>query len=293
MNWDDIRLFLALARSNTMRDAANRSGVSYSTVSRRIDAFERQLSVRLFDRFSTGFKLTASGEELLTLAESMEERVLEADRLIFGQETTLTGQIKLSMVDAVATHLLMPDLTEFNQIYPEIVLEIDIGYSTANLSRREADLVLRFAQNPPEELVGRKLVSCGIAPYATQAYIDRHHLDTTPTGGQWIGFKLGDGTPEWVRKSQFPTLNIHGQILSLNVQKEACKAGMGIAMLPCFMADPDPSLTRLSPVTTSPRFDLWLLKHVDMRSNARVRVLSDFLTERIKRKRALLTGTHP
>lgn len=293
MNWDDIRLFLALARSNTIRDAANRSGVSYSTVSRRIDAFERQLSVRLFDRFPAGFKLTASGEELLTLAESIEERVLEADRRIFGQETTLTGQIKLSMVDALATHLLMPDLTEFTQIYPEIALEIDIAYSTADLSRREADLVLRFAQNPPEELVGRKLVSCGIAPYATQIYIKQHHLDTTATGGQWIGFKLGQNTPKWVLKSQFPTLKIHGQILSLNVQKEACKAGMGIAMLPCFMADPDPDLIRLSPVTPSPRFDLWLLKHVDMRSNARVRVLSDFLTEKIKRKRALLTGTRP
>ncbi|MBL4749563.1 MAG: LysR family transcriptional regulator [Amylibacter sp.] len=293
MNWDDIRLFLALSRSDNIRDAANRSGVSYSTVSRRIDAFEHSLSVRLFDRFSTGFVLTASGEELLELAEKMEEQVLEADRRIFGQETTLAGQIKLSMVDAMATDLLMPDLTEFTKLYPEIALEIDIGYSTADLSRREADLALRFAHNPPEDLLGRKLVSCGIAPYATQNYIDLHNLKTEPTGGQWIGYKLGDKIPDWVCKSPFPKLPFTGQILSMNVQKEACKSGMGIAMLPCFTADPDPVLIRIGPVTTSPRFDLWLLKHTDMRSNARVRVLSDFLIERIKRHRALLTGARP
>ncbi len=293
MNWDNIRLFLALARSNNIREAADRCNVSYSTISRRIDAFERQHSVRLFDRFPSGFALTILGEELLVLAETIEERVLEADRRIFGQETTLAGQIKLSMVDAMATGLLMPDLADFTQIYPEIELELDIGYSTADLSRRETDLALRFTQNPPEELVGSKLVTCGTAPYATQAYIDRHKLETKPTGGRWIGYRVGSGTPAWVQNSQFPTLPIHGQILSLNVQKEACKSGMGLAMLPCFMADPDPALVQVGPVTLSPRFDLWILKHTDMRSNARVRVLSDFLTERIKRKRVILTGTRP
>lgn len=291
MNWNDIRLFLELARSENIREAADRCGVSYSTVSRRIDAFERQLSVRLFDRLPSGFVLTATGEQLLGVAEAIEEQVLEADRRVFGQETALAGRIKLSMVDALATDLLMPELAEFADKYPEIELELDIGYGTADLTRRETDLALRFAGNPPEDLIGRKLVSCATAPYATLDYIDLHNLTATPTGGRWIGYRVGSATPEWLRNSPFATLPLHGQILSFNVQKQACKSGMGIAMLPCFMADPDPALQRIGPVRSSPRFDLWLLKHADMRTNARMRVLSDFLARRIKRNRALLTGS--
>ena len=292
MNWDDLRVFLALARSENIREAADRCGVSYSTVSRRIEGFERRLSARLFDRLPTGFVLTGNGEELLPLAEAIEERVIEADRRVFGKETALAGRIKLSMVDALATHLLMPDLVEFSETYPDIELELDISYSTADLARRETDLALRFAQNPPEDLIGRKLVSCGTAPYATKDYVKKYTLDTIPSGGHWIGYRTGGAAPQWVRKSAFPSLPVHVQIVSLNVQLEACKAGMGLAMLPCFMADPEPKLQRIGPVMFSPRFDLWLLKHSDLRANARVRILSDFLAKRIKRYQPFLRGEH-
>lgn len=80
------------------------------------------------------------------------------------------------MVDALASHLVMPDLADFSETYPEIELELDITYDAADLARRETDLALRFAQNPPEELIGRKLATCGTAPYATQDYVDRHGL---------------------------------------------------------------------------------------------------------------------
>lgn len=290
MNWDDLRLFLALARADNIRDAADRSGVSYSTISRRIDAFEQRLKVRLFDRLPSGFVLTATGEELLRLADDIESTVIEVDRKVFGQETVLAGRIKLSMVDSLATHLLMPDLVEFTDTYPDIELEIDVTYNTADLARRETDLALRFSQNPPEALIGRKLVSCGSAPYATDAYIDRHKLKTKPEGGKWVGYRAGAATPAWIRKSAFPDLPLHGQILNMNVQFEACKSSMGIAMLPCFMGDTDPILQRIGEVTFSPRMDLWLLKHSDLRANARVRVLSDFLAARIKKHRRILTG---
>lgn len=293
LNWDDLRVFLALARSENIREAADRCGVSYSTVSRRIEGFERRLSARLFDRLPTGFVLTATGEELLPLAEAIEERVIEADRRVFGKETALAGRIKLSMVDALATHLLMPDLVEFNETYPDIELELDISYSTADLARRETDLALRFAQNPPEDLIGRKLVPCGTAPYATKDYVKKYTLDTEPSGGHWIGYPTGEASPQWVRKSGFPSLPVHVQIVSLDVQLEACKAGMGLAMLPCFLADPESTLQRVGPVVFPPRFELWLLKHSDLRTNARVRVLSDFLAKRIKGHQPLLTGELP
>ncbi len=294
MNWDDLRIFLALARADNIRAAADSCGVSYSTISRRIDAFEGQLSVRLFNRQPSGFVLTPTGEALLRHAEAMEEQVSEADRQIFGQETALKGRIKLSMVDALATNLLMPDLSDFSAKYPEIELEIDIGYAPTDLGRRESDLVLRFVQNPPDELVGRKLISCAIATYATPDYIRKNGLNKNADNmtGQWIGYQTGITHPTWVQKSQFPHLPAKGQILSLTVQKEACKANMGLAILPCFLADPDPNLQRISEASFPARFDLWLLKHADLRSNARIRVLSDFIAERIKNHHDLLVGTN-
>lgn len=290
INWDDIRVFLNLARSKNIREAAARSGVSYSTISRRVDAFEQRLSARLFDRLPSGFALTASGEDLLQLAEEIEERVIEADRRTFGQEEALVGSIRLSMVDAVATHLVMPFLAEFTALHPLIELDLDISYDAADLARRETDLALRFAQNPPETLIGRKLAGCGTAAYATGDYIQQHNLTGEPTGGNWIGFRAGPTRPDWVRNSALPTLPVRGKIQSLMLQKDACLAGMGVAMLPCFLADPVAGLKRVGAVNFSPRFDLWLLKHADVRTNARVRVLSDFLAEKIKGRRCDLRG---
>lgn len=291
MNWDDIRIFLALARSENIREAANRCDVSYSTISRRIDGFESQLSARLFERLPTGFELTTTGEELLPLAEAIEENVVEADRRVFGKEAALAGRIKLSMVDALATHLLMPDLAEFSATYPDIELEIDIRYGVADLARRESDLALRFGRNPPEDLIGRKLASCGVAPYATKSYIHKHKLETAPVNGRWIGFHRTQDVPAWVRNSSFPSFPVWGQIESLNAQSEACKSEMGIAMLPCFIGDKTEGLHRLGPVELPARFDLWLLRHADLRANARARHLSDFLAKRIKRYLPQLAGT--
>lgn len=293
MNWDDLRIFLALARADNIRAAANACGVSYSTISRRIDAFENQLSIRLFDRLPSGFVLTSTGEALLLHAECIEEQITEADRQIFGQESALKGPIKLSMVDALATDLLMSDLSDFTNLYPEIELEIDVGYTPMNLGRRESDLVLRFVQNPPEELVGRRLISCAIAPYAAPSYIEETGFTQNMDNklGCWIGYQAGVAQPVWVKNSQYPNLPAKGQILSLIVQKEACKAGMGLAMLPCFLADPDKDLQRMGEVSFPARFNLWLLKHADLRSNARIRILSDFIAERVKKHHDLLVGS--
>ncbi|MBL4811121.1 MAG: LysR family transcriptional regulator [Rhodobacteraceae bacterium] len=247
MNWDDIKIFLALARSDNIREAADRCNVSYSTISRRIDGFERQLCARLFDRLPSGFVLTATGEELLPLAEDIEDRVAEADRRVFGKESKLAGLIKLSMVDALATNLLMPDLAEFNEIYPDIELELDIGYGAADLARRETDLALRFAQNPPEDLIGRKLAACATAPYATQEYIRKHGLKTTPNGGRWIGFHRGRSQPLWLRNSAFPALPVWGQLRASMPKWKPAKPKWVSPCCPAF------SPTRSLAFTGSPR----------------------------------------
>lgn len=290
MNWDDIKLFLALIRTGTVRNAAARLGVSHSTVARRIDALESNLAVRLFDRPPSGYVLTAAGEDMLEVAEQVETEINGLERRILGHDTKLSGPIRLTMVDALATNLLMPHLTAFTEQYPEIDLELEVSYEAANLDYREADIALRFATNPPEHLIGRRLVTCATAAYASLEYLDSHDLQDA-TSGRWIGFGGQTSFPKWAKESAYPHLPIKGKFISLLVQLEACKAGMGVAMLPCFLGEGDASLKRLSTFKPNPSFELWILTHRDLRTNARVRVFADFLATVIKGLRPQLEGT--
>lgn len=289
MDWDDIKLFLALMRTGNVRSAAAKLGVSHSTVARRIDAMEEKLATRLFERLPTGYVLTRVGEDMMEVAEHVEDELGGLERRIAGHDSRLSGRIRVTMVDALATNLLMPHLAEFARRYPEIDLEAPVAYEAADLDRREADVALRFARNPPEHLVGRRLLTCATAAYASQEYVEHHDLGDS-TAACWIGFGARDPFPEWVKRSPFPNIPVKGQFVSLLVQLAACKAGMGVAMLPCFLAEPEPTLRRLSSGKPDPAFELWLLTHRDIRTSARIRVFSEFIAAAVKSHRSRLEG---
>ncbi len=289
MNWDDIKLFLALMRTGTVRAAATKLGVSHSTVARRIDAMEQKLAVRLFDRLPSGYLVTPVGEDMLMVAEQVEDALEGLERRILGHDHKLAGRVRVTMVDAFATHLLMPHLAEFTEKYPEIDLEVEVTYEAVDLDYREADIALRFASRPPEHLIGRRLLTCATAAYASQNYLVCHDLQD-PTATRWISFGGQQSFPKWVKESEFPNIPAKGQFVSLLVQLEACKAGMGVGMLPCFLAEPEPTLQRLSPGKPNQSFELWLLTHQDMRTSTRIRVFSDFISAAIKGQRAQLEG---
>jgi len=189
MEWDDVRIFLALVRAGSVRASAAKAGVSHSTVARRVEALETRLGAKLFDRLPSGYALTAAGEDLYEVAESVENEMDAVRRRLVGQDRRLAGVIRVTMVDIIATHLLMPDLTRFNELYPDIELEVVITYEPLNLTRREADIAIRFAKNPPDHLIGHRLASAANAVYATQDYLDHHDL-TDPHFGilDWIRF---------------------------------------------------------------------------------------------------------
>ncbi len=289
MDWDDIKIFLSLMRTGTVRAAAEKLAISHSTVARRIDAMETKLAVRLFDRLPTGYVVTPAGEDMLTVAQQVEDDLGGLERRILGHDKKLVGRVRVTMVDALAVGLLMPHLSAFTEKYPEIDLEVDVTYDIADLTSREADVALRFAQSPPELLIGRRLLTCATAPYASQDYLNQYDLKD-PEQANWIGFSDQGPTPPWVKKSDFPNLPVKGKFVSLMVQLEACKAGMGLGMLPCFLGDPDPALKRLSQPEPNANFVLWLLTHRDMRTNARIRTFTDFIATALKSHRPLLEG---
>ncbi|AEF99539.1 LysR family transcriptional regulator [Methylomonas methanica] len=293
LDWDDLKHFLALSRLGSVRAAADKLGVSHSTVARRIDAFEKRLGVRLFDRSPSGYAITAAGEEVLQVAEQIETEIHGMERRIAGRDQQLGGDIRVTMVDVLCTHLLMPHLAEFSRLYPDIALEVmtahDIGFDTLDLSKREADVALRFTQKPPDQLIGKCLGNLYCAAYASTEYVQRHDFDKG-TAVRWIDcVKRGD-YPAWVKNSDYPHIPVKGAFQSLLLQFEAAKAGMGIGMLPCFLGDPEPTLQRLPPGVARPSYDLWLLTHTDMRTTARLRVFSEFIANAVFSHKALLEG---
>ncbi|MEE8244600.1 MAG: LysR family transcriptional regulator [Pseudomonadales bacterium] len=289
MEWDDIRIFLALVRAGSVRAAAAKAGVSHSTVARRVEAFETRLGVKLFDRLPSGYVLTGAGEDLLEVAENVENELDGVQRRLVGQDRRLAGVIRVTMVDVIATHLLMPNLTEFRELYPDIELQVVITYEPLDLTRREADVAIRFVKTPPDHLIGHRLATVANAAYATQDYLDNHDL-ADPTSVSWIGFGLPSPFPKWVKESDYPHVPAKGVFDSMLLQLQAARCGMGIANLPCFIGDPDPDLSRLPPGEPRSGYDLWLLRHRDTRSTARLRVFSEFIAEAVSSYRPLLEG---
>lgn len=289
MDWNDIKIFLALARYGSVRAAAAKLDVSHSTVARRIDALEEQLGVRLFERLTTGFEITLAGEDVLAIAEGVENEIGDLERRVLGHDQRLEGHIRLTTVDFLATHFLMPHLAEFARLYPDITLEVVTTYDVLDMSKREADVALRFTKKPPEHLVGKHVATLSVAAYASKKYLKLNPLGDGSTAC-WIGYGGESRHPKWTTETDYPHLPARGIFESVLVQLEAAKAGMGIGMLPCLIGDSEPSLCRLPPGIPKPAYDLWLLTHRDVRATARLRVFTKFLADAITAESDRLGG---
>jgi DNA-binding transcriptional LysR family regulator len=293
MNWDDTRLFLALARSGSARATATEQGVSHSTVTRRVDHLESALGVRLFDRDVRGYRLTGAGEVMMKSAVRAEDALLTAERQLQGRDAQLTGEIRLTTSNIIATHLIMDDLVEFTRQYPDIDLNVLISYDLFNLSRREADVairILRLGSSPPEDLVGRRLVTIKNCYYASEAYLAENDPRSVNSTARWIGWDDSERFPAWVKASPFPNLPVYGRLNDVMLQAEAARCGMGLTVLPCFFGDSVEGLRRIPNCEPYLSFDLWMLSHPDLRDAARMRTFRAFAAEVIDRKKSLLEG---
>ncbi len=292
VNWDDLKIFLAVAREGSARGAACKLGIHHSTITRRVEAFESAQKIRLFDRLPTGYTLTAAGEELLQAVGSVEDEINGIERHILGKDIQLKGDIRVTMSDAIAIHILMPDLVNFMETYPEVNLELCTSYDLLNLTKREADVAIRITENPPEHLVGRKVCRYHCANYASPSYLAQYELAGDMAGGSahWIGWDSTVPIPEWVRKSQFPHLPVRGRFNHPLTQVAAARAGLGIARIPCFLGDREPALQRIPPGTCEPCHDIWILTHKDLVSTVRTQTFMDAMAEAFRQKRDLLEG---
>lgn len=289
LDWDDLRVVLAIARGGGLAGAARRLGVNHSTVFRRLDALEAGLGVRLFERRRSGYAATPAGDDLLRTAERVESEMLELGRRIAGRDLSLSGAIRLTAPDDIATRLLIAPLARFRAAHPGIDLELVIDNRMLSLTKREADVAVRPTREPPESYVGRIA-----GPVATAAYMAAPAADGARdlAALPWIAWDEGGGPPDTARwlAQQAPASAIAYRSNSLLNQADACRAGLGAALLPCLLGDPDAELRRLTDPLPDLDVDLWLLTHRDLRRTARIRALLDFLFFEIKAQRPLLAG---
>jgi len=275
LNWDDVRVFLATMRASSLRQAAQDLGVSRPTAGRHLSALEERLGLPLFDRRPDGLHATPEAIELAAAAKEVERAMRALGRVAQGANPDVRGDVRVSMPEVAASDLLMPDLIAFCERWPQIELHIDGSYGVSSLADRETDVAIRFmpaGKAPQEDLTGRKAGTAWIAAYGF--------------GDCWIGQRGAKVDAQWVRESDFPDLPIRGSIMGGAMQRAACAGGLGLAMLPCFMAEP--LLTRRSePI---PGFDIWVLVHPDLRRNPRLRVFRDAMVEAIKGHRNRLEG---
>jgi DNA-binding transcriptional LysR family regulator len=277
MNWDDIRFFLAIVRANSLSGAARLLKVSQPTVSRRLAAMERQFGVKLFDRTGNGYELSAAGADILETATHVEEELNSIDRKVFGQDWRLSGNLRVTCTEVLANQYLSPHLNEFINQHPDINLSIVCTFQHLSLSRREADVAIRITNQPPDTLIGRRLVKVAMGVYAAKSNI----MGTSPADWEWIGWQDEAYNRAFIT-TPFPQAKIRHRVDDMQTIRSMARAGLGVATLPTYMADPDPYLQRIldDPIPGTAQ-DLWVLTHPDVRRVARVRIFADFISKAI------------
>lgn len=290
MDWDDIKVVLALCRRGSARGAAQELGVSNSTITRRLDDLEQQLGARLFDRTPDGYRITAAGESLLPAAEHVEELLVAAERRIVGGDQHLEGSIRLTAPDVAGMGFLIRRLARFAEDYPGIELELMPSYDTLDLSRREADIAIRVlpaGSRPPDYLIGRYL-----APLTASTYVHRELLDPERPRDisrlSWIGKHPAGQEEGWLTQTDYPRLPVRHAIMNINLLVEAVRCRMGVAFMPCFAAYQDPDIVRVPGATIVHQSDMWVLTHKDLRVSARMRILREVIAEEFAKIRPRL-----
>ena len=297
LNWDDLRVFLAVNRDGSLSAAAKSLRVTQPTVGRRLKGLEESLGARLFDRRPDGLMLTAAGAELLPLAEAMERTALTLDRRKAALAEGVRGTVRICAWETFAP-LLADQLNELRRRLPEVEIEIAVAHTYANLSRREAELLIQECLPETPSLIARRLASYSFAVYGARDYVAQHPAardESRYDRCAWVGF---DEEHAYFHNQTWLLERLEGRLPAVRVNngmvlQEAVRKGVGLGVLPCFSADRDRSLIRLTPPLDELTRRLHLVVHQDMRKAPAVRAVMDLLIEICQRETPRFLGRQP
>ncbi|MFC5300416.1 LysR family transcriptional regulator [Azospira restricta] len=295
IDWDNLRIFLAVARSQSALEAAGQLELDHSTVTRRLHRLEKEIGSKLFDRTTQGHRLTPTGDRLLEAVERIDNALSTVDAEIGGDSQVLTGQVRLGATEGFGSFFLAPHLADFCARHPGITVDLLPVPRFVNLSKREADLAVSIER--PES---GAYVVCKLADYRLQLYATRHYLDRNPTIStlsdlqmhRFIGYvdELTFSTELRYLSKLAPGAAVKLRSTSIVAQFFAARQGHALAVLPSFIGNTSPDLIPVLPRTVEVVRSFWLIAPSERREIARVRALWDFLRERADRNRAYLMG---
>lgn len=296
-NWNDLKLVLAIYRARSLGGGAKLMGVNHSTAFRNLNAIEDKLGARLFERLQGGvYTPTAVGEQVARTAERMETEALALDREITGTDTRLTGLVRVTASETLSFHMLLSQLAKLREEHPGITVEMLIDNRVLNLSRREADVALRVSRPGEPELFGKKLSNIawtiyGVAGMAEPIATDElATLQSSPFVG-WSEEVRGIAAADFLTDQVKPT-SVAYRSNSLINQYRAARAGMGLAILPCYLGDSDPTLVRIIPdLLPTLQRELWIVTHEDLKATARIRAFLDVVGNGLAAQKEAFEGT--
>ena len=296
MDWNDLRYFLTIARSGSLAKAARELSVEHTTVSRRLGALEEDLGTRLFARGPAGLVLTPAGKSMLPIVELIAEQISSIERRVTGLDGRVAGTVRLTIPESGNSYF-MQRLRELRSRHPELLIELISDNRALDLRRGEADIAVRFAASPDQDLIVRKLGKAGWSLYASATYLARKGPLASVndvSGHELIGYAdllaMVEGE-RWLRSLEPPPVVVMRGNSIVGVARAAVE-GIGIAPLPCFAAAQESGLLRLTPELIGER-DILVVVHPDLVQVARVRATMDFLIELFHRDAALWSGVDP
>ena len=262
LNWDDLRVFLAVARGGSLSSAARILKVTQPTAGRRLRALEESLGARLFDRLPEGFVPTVAGSKLMPLAEQMERSAEAVVRRQASLADRVTGTVRISTNETMA-QFLTARLVELRKRLPDLEIEVAVSHTPANLSRREADLVIRECLPESPGLIVRKLCTVAFAVYGARELVERcpaARSEARYRDCDWVGF---DEEHNYFTEQKWLLKRLDGRQLDVRVNDamlltDMVRGGAGLGVLPCLVGDFDAGLTRV----TTPLPDLQTVQHL-------------------------------
>ena len=284
-DWDDYRYFLAVADAGSLSAAAQQLGSSQPTVGRRIASLEARLDARLFVRSQQGYALTPAGEAIIDAARRLAADHREIDLRVKGQSSRLVGTVAVSTSESMSVAWLIPRLSRFRNLYPDIRIEVHLDSARVDITRGEADLALRFDRPGDDDiLLARKVGRAWFGLYASTTYLRRcgtpltiedlhQHAFIGPAG------RLAETQmPGWLGEVARSDIVACNSMLGVFA---AVEGSLGMGILPEYMAQPARSLRRLFPERFHTVLDVWLVVHPHTRGSAKIQAVLDFLAEEV------------
>jgi DNA-binding transcriptional LysR family regulator len=287
LDWDDLRIFLDVARTGHLSSTARRLRVDHSTVSRRISQLEQRLGASVFERTRTGFKLNDLGAKLLGHAEAMESAVLAIRTEVGEAESAPAGTVRLATMEGIASLYLAPRMRRLREAAPELTLELVTSSHLIQVNRREADLFLSFFKPPGQGLVSERIGGFRLGLYASPCYLAREGTPSSPDELKrhafvsYIEDLIQVDTVRWLREVvEEPRVVFHSN--SMIAQMNAAAGGLGLVLLPRFSVD---ERSALVPVLHDMAFtarEIWVSVHQDLQFAPRIKTVVAFLRQQIQ-----------